>query len=86
MPILLALPPASHHDRASLHAPDVIERGLANKGVAGHPLVSRDPSCTSVRPTIPGQGVRPPNRRAVGSSLDFSLTIAPTAEPGAVAG
>ena len=65
------LPPASHHDRAS--------RAISWS-------VAIAVTAVSARPTIPGQGVRSPNSRAVGSSLDFSLNIAPAAEPGAVAG
>ena len=40
----------------------------------------------SARPTIPGQSVRSPNSRTLGSSLAFGLSLAPIAEPGAVAG
>ena len=39
----------------------------------------------SAPPAIPGQGVRSPNSRTVGS-LDLSLPIAPTADPGAITG
>ena len=69
-------PPASHHDRGGAPACAGCGRsGSANDGGAGHQLVSRHraPQCGRQYP-------RPPNRRAVGSGLDFSLTIAPTAE------
>ena len=72
---------------AALQSANLIECGLADDGVAGDQLVSRHRGVRglSAPPAIPGQGVRSPNSRTVGS-LDLSLPIAPTADPGAITG
>lgn len=69
----------------AMHAADVIECGLANDGVAGD-QPDQAPSRSSVRATVPGQGIHPADRRAVSSSRSFGLGIASLAVPGTVPG
>jgi hypothetical protein len=70
---------------AILYGADVIERRLANDGVAGDQRVGR-PSRSSARPAIPRQGIHLGDRGAIGHSLSLRLRMSPAAVAGTVPG